>query len=359
MAEGHILQTEAAFNLCVENISKLNTFWSPQVMIRDIPWKFNIKKHVIGNEEWLAVFLYCNKKDKSRDWAIVASATFELVSFDSEVTCKKSFAPCFFDYMSYGNGFPKFIKWKDLFDIGLKYGEKDTIHFNIKVEMSDQNNDKASKLQIVSNKCCEMSNQMTLQLTVNNIRNLMAVRTSEFVLQNFHWDLTVFKWSGDGSLCLRLRSKNESNQTPYNVKIDLKMKSSVEGVRNIEKSYNEQLQHREYVNVPIISWDELFKPENGFIENDSIQFEVKIKVDKVDEVASNANKRRASSPADGDRMECPICLKPIKNQGASSTVCGHLFCSKCIENTVKARGLCPSCNAELDINKVHRVYLPL
>ena len=358
MAEGEIVQIESIFSLRVP-VRKLNNFWSPPVMVQGIPWKINIKKNVVENEEWLAVFLHCKKDDRSRDWEIAADATFELIPFIGNTTVKMNIGPYLFNYISNGYGFDKFIKWKDLFDIGLKYVEKDETHFNIKVEMSDQNNDKASKLQIVSNKCCEMSNQMTLQLTVNNIRNLMAVRTSEFVLQNFHWDLTVFKWSGDGSLCLRLRSKNESNQTPYNVKIDLKMKSSVEGVRNIEKSYNEQLQHREYVNVPIISWDELFKPENGFIENDSIQFEVKIKVDKVDEVASNANKRRASSPADGDRMECPICLKPIKNQGASSTVCGHLFCSKCIENAVQARGLCPSCNAEIDINKVHRVYLPL
>lgn len=357
MAEGEIVQIESIFSLRVP-VSKLNDFWSPPVMVQKVQWKVNIKKNVIENEEWLAVFVYCVKDDKSHDWAIAADVTFELIPFIGKNTVKMNIVSTFFDRTANGYGIPTFIKWKDLFDVGLKYVENDKIHFNIKVEMADQNNDKSSKLQIKSKHCCETCNQMTLQLTVNNIGNLMAVRTPKFVLQNFHWDLTVFKCSGDG-LGLRLCGKNESKQTKFNVKTDFKMQSSVEGVQNINKSSNSRLQHYQTVKIKIISWEELFKPENGFIVNDSIQFEVKVKVDKVDEVALNSNKRRASSPDEGEILECPICLKQIRSQGASSTVCGHLFCSKCIENAVQARGLCPSCNTEIDVNKVFRVFLPL
>ncbi|XP_055299912.1 uncharacterized protein LOC129567269 [Sitodiplosis mosellana] len=209
-----------------------------------------------------------------------------------------------------------------------------------------------------------MSKQMTLRLTVNNIDKLMAVRTPEFVLQNFHWDLTVFKYSG--GLDIRLSGKNGSNQTPHNVKIDFKMQSSVGGVQNIEKGCNMQLRHRQCSNiVPIISWEELIKNENGFVVNNSVQFEVKVevKVNKPEEGEPNAKKRcTANSPeaeANALTLECAICLNKIKGQDLSSTYCGHLFCTKCITNAVQAHKRCPSCNTDLDLNKLHRFYLPI
>ncbi|XP_055317518.1 peroxisome biogenesis factor 10-like [Sitodiplosis mosellana] len=137
------------------------------------------------------------------------------------------------------------------------------------------------------------------------------------------------------------------------------MKSVITGIRDIEKTQNTQLQPPSCFNwYSIISWDELFKPERGFVVHNSIAFEVKIKVDKVEEATSTANKRRAPSPAEAESMECSICFERMKGQDVSSTDCGHLFCSKCIKNAVRSRGLCPSCNTKLNLRKVRRVYLP-
>ncbi|XP_055299841.1 uncharacterized protein LOC129567215 [Sitodiplosis mosellana] len=314
MAEGKFVQTRADFNLCVENISKLNDFSSPQVMVQGIPWNLYITKNMMDNEEWLSVYLYCKNGDTSCNWAVAASVTIQLISSRNKLnTIAKEIAPFFFDCKSNRFGLPQFIK----------------------IKVVDPNDKYVSKLQVDFNKCCDESTRTTLKLTVNNIENLMAVRTPEFVLQNLHWDLTVFKYSSGLGLRLSCKEMPSSLTIKYKAKVDFRIKSSIAGVQDIEKTGNTEL-----IPVPfnlniyrIILWDELFKPENGFIFDNSIAFEVKIKVDKM-EGSTKVNKRRASNPAEAETLECSICFESMKGQEVSSTNCGHLFCSKCIEKII-------------------------
>lgn len=62
-------------------------------------------------------------------------------------------------------------------------------------------------------------------------------------------------------------------------------------------------------------------------------------------------------------MNCPICLDTFSNP--CSTACGHIFCEKCIDASIKAsvkqkKGrICPNCRSKLPSRKsYHRVYLP-
>jgi hypothetical protein len=41
----------------------------------------------------------------------------------------------------------------------------------------------------------------------------------------------------------------------------------------------------------------------------------------------------------------------------ASTVCGHVFCWSCIQESLKARKKCPTCRKALRATQVHRLYV--
>lgn len=58
--------------------------------------------------------------------------------------------------------------------------------------------------------------------------------------------------------------------------------------------------------------------------------------------------------------ECPICIEPLsRSNGMASTICGHVFCLKCIEASIKVNGRrCPSCRKSLRrAGGYHQIYL--
>ncbi|XP_037415392.1 probable histone acetyltransferase HAC-like 1 [Triticum dicoccoides] len=56
------------------------------------------------------------------------------------------------------------------------------------------------------------------------------------------------------------------------------------------------------------------------------------------------------------KFSCPVCMNELVD--ASSTICGHIFCQKCIQASIQAQSKCPTCRRTLTMNSFHRVYLP-
>ena len=78
-------------------------------------------------------------------------------------------------------------------------------------------------------------------------------------------------------------------------------------------------------------------------------------------------------------MKCPVCLEPfqsIRSRGANvyllllesnlfiipgsnlvSTVCGHVFCGKCLPACVRINGNCPTCRKQIGYEDFHPLYL--
>ncbi|XP_020088803.1 E3 ubiquitin-protein ligase RNF4-like [Ananas comosus] len=68
-------------------------------------------------------------------------------------------------------------------------------------------------------------------------------------------------------------------------------------------------------------------------------------------------KKPNSEPANKfPTMTCPICLHPLVK--ASSTICGHVFCTGCIKEAIRAFKKCPTCRTKLTIKNVHPIFLP-
>jgi len=56
------------------------------------------------------------------------------------------------------------------------------------------------------------------------------------------------------------------------------------------------------------------------------------------------------------KFSCPVCMNELVEP--SSTICGHIYCQKCIRAAIQANKKCPNCRRKLNMNNFHRVYLP-
>ena len=61
-------------------------------------------------------------------------------------------------------------------------------------------------------------------------------------------------------------------------------------------------------------------------------------------------------------LQCPVCLDNLKtikrtDRGMMSTVCGHIFCSKCLPASIKANGRCPTCRRVLAKKDYHKIFI--
>lgn len=74
---------------------------------------------------------------------------------------------------------------------------------------------------------------------------------------------------------------------------------------------------------------------------------------------------------DSQKQNCPICFKILSGAvEVMSTICGHIFCKRCIERVVKTNMICsnckqvvktdkrcPICRTVLTQRKIHKIYL--
>ncbi|CAL4129316.1 unnamed protein product [Meganyctiphanes norvegica] len=72
--------------------------------------------------------------------------------------------------------------------------------------------------------------------------------------------------------------------------------------------------------------------------------------------------RRPSPPPRAGSLSCPICLDTLgsiqaQRRNLVSTVCGHVFCSHCLEESLKARKECPTCRKKLTKKQYHPIYI--
>merc|ERR1712142_1141432 len=79
------------------------------------------------------------------------------------------------------------------------------------------------------------------------------------------------------------------------------------------------------------------------------------------QILNNASPRQeqsGSSPA----LNCPVCMEnllAIRRRGSRlvSTICGHVFCGKCLPHCVRTRGHCPTCRTNIGYEDFHPLYL--
>lgn len=78
---------------------------------------------------------------------------------------------------------------------------------------------------------------------------------------------------------------------------------------------------------------------------------------KEDTKPPEESKVLESSP-EKNQPTCPICFEKLGGEVLPmTTICGHIFCKKCITRAVKTSKRCPTCRKNVTIKKIHAVYL--
>lgn len=358
--------SEVSFKFDVPNVRALRSVMSPKFHVYGVPWQVNVEKQDRNGEPRLFTSLFCAKKDSSPQWTHAAFARFKLLSFANNVNPIEGCSwPNVYDYKELGYG-AEIIHWNDLFDSTKQYVKDDTLKLKVKIEMADPYEPEKSKLVLEEiGKSCADRCSTKFRLSVTNIENLMAVRSAPFALQNESWYLAAFKFPSSGEFGIRLGCLTSSQTYLCDIKMLVKLVSLKPGGKQIEQEQMEQKmgQYENVVTDNFVSWDELSNPNNGFMNNNTVVFEVEIKSQMSAGIISSATKRKATSSSASEakryEMACTICCKRFEGQSVSSTNCGHLFCTSCITNAITTHKECPTCKTALRMNEVRRAHLPL
>ena len=72
----------------------------------------------------------------------------------------------------------------------------------------------------------------------------------------------------------------------------------------------------------------------------------------------------ATTSPGNNLMQCPVCLDSLKiikrrrtGRGMMTTLCGHIFCSRCLPASVRASGTCPTCRRVMSNKDYHKIYV--
>lgn len=57
------------------------------------------------------------------------------------------------------------------------------------------------------------------------------------------------------------------------------------------------------------------------------------------------------------KPQCPICLEQLGTEPVSSTICGHIFCTACIQSCITSLKKCPTCRKRLTTKMIHPLFL--
>lgn len=345
----HTMQIE------ITQVSELELVDSSNVYVYGIPWYISISKGVKGEngEPSLHVYLVRNTDD-FLEQTVSGAISCKLLPLNGEANVLEKYLGPFALRTPDSNLGDAIIGWNDLFDGNNKYVKDDAIKLEIKIETENPNDPKKSDVKFDSfEKSCDCGCLAIFRVVITNVSNLWAVRTPRFNLRGKPWSITIGKERSSNlfaNLCLDAANDDISCE----VKWSIKLLSSKDNVDAIEQTKRGTI-HLAYLEIDnIVSGDELFKPENGFVNDDSITLDVKIKTGKLQGVDTNDTENEAKTP----QMECPICLKCIANQHLSVTPCGHIFCSECIKTAITNRAACPTCNAAVQLVSLRRLYLP-
>lgn len=296
--------SEISFKFDVPNVSKLDTIYSPEYTVYGVPWQISVYRQKSSNDEmWLVARLHCARKGASKQWSHVAVATFKLLPFDSNVTAiEKQTYPWVYDFKGIGYG-ADILRWEEIFDGAKKFVKNDTIKFDIKIEMADPDERNKSELILEEiSRSCAVGCKTKLRLTVTNIENLTIIQSVPFKLRNQPWVLLVSKDRFNENVDVRLECVSKSQTFSCILKMSIKLISM-----NPERPPLKQKQKKHHLKSldnlmtdDFISWDELHNPNNGFVNNNSIVIEVKIKSEqpqhpeKAKTTTKSATKRKAT-----------------------------------------------------------------
>lgn len=255
----------------ISKLSELEQVWSPAYVVQGTPWKVRVSRNPKATNAPLQLFVYCAAEDKPENWTHGAKASINLHSFDgTEDSIEHQIKPYVFK-KNWGFGVSLF-KWDDFLAAKNSFVKNDSINLEITIEAADPDEENKSILLIED--LTEDCYKIKKRLTISNINNLMALQLPSIDMQKLPFFLTVYKHPS-GFLSVRLMQP--SQEYICDVAIRAKLISSNDNIKAIERVKQTHLRaSKNLLSMNLMTWDELVKPENGFVQDNSAVIEVEI-----------------------------------------------------------------------------------
>lgn len=336
----------------LDNIANFNSFQSNIFYVRGTPWVVLFEKNCFT----LCVSLISKIENDSKDWAIAAEYSVDIIPIELHINfIKKNFTGAVFHHGRMSRKC-SLISWNDLTQPENGFVTNDSCELEIKVSVSPlQNSIQNEWLKFESiQKCCDENSGEKYRMTVKVFGSFIGVCSPPIHLKNSECRIVLKKISSrpDGNanekfiqIVLRVMENefNGADQIIMSCKL-IPFDPNMQPLQKQQKAFPCEIL------LNLITWDELIKPANCYIQNKIFILEIEFK--------SAALKHRECNDGGDDKLACIICLERL-NGPASSLLCGHIFCTACIKESIERRKLCPTCNQPATVRQLRKVFLPL
>lgn len=367
-AEASEFVEEASFRFKVDDVRDLEEFHSRSYFVRGQEWFFRVsKKEAEQNREPSpAVVLVTKFRDDSKKYAIVSSATLELVS--SKMPWKnQGRIECVFRPVSPIWGFQNFMPWDLFLNPELGYVNNNMCEFKVKLSTSplhDVTKNDLMKMETIES-CCDHCSNGKFRFTIHQFRDFIGSCSPEITLCGVSWLIVFFKTSKyldeneelkDNYLRIQLQYRGDV-KSPYRATMTCKLVPS-NGFGNPVDKKNKNMVFNvrsEHHNMDMVSWQTLSETKNGFVKDGTFVIEIKLHIEKVN---AQTETKKMGVNRKLVELECSICFEDMIVRHPSILRCGHMFCKTCIVQSLKRRQFCPLCNKYAQLNQLISVILP-
>lgn len=192
------------------------------------------------------------------------------------------------------------------------------------------------------------------------IFQLMIDDVSQMNCVNYHidrnWRVIFLKKSDSLSifLCDKRRTRDESSI--LKVKCTIILYSLCKMIQPVVKQFE---QNFSFYNdncgfAHFIPWSILM---NNYVHNDCVYIELQLEFEFQNTSSLIIDEKPSRLENYNNHLECPICLISTIGQKPAITKCGHLFCSECIEKSIKNQNLCPCCCTHNELEDLRRIFI--
>lgn len=366
---------------CVQNMSLLSKISTPEFIIRGIPWSIEISIENFQEDHKqpsLWAYLTCAKRIRASNRSFSATASFKLVhQANKRIKIEKFLPPSIFEVNNPCWG-TELIECQELFKRNSGFIENDSI--NMEVEIDARVLDQMQIEWQTYNERLNDDSEIKIEMKLNKVSDLMIARSPTFSLNGFSFVIDVAKgkhfpneyanvagdYLGIYLRCIHRDDSNWSCKTKSVFKL-ISFKSNVKTNIRMDEDYDEfDCNNSCWGFSDFMSWHDLFDKRNCYVKNDTISLELEIHTkNQIDEnpmekmeMEIETNAIENSPPKIEIGINCIICSENMMDKETSSTPCGHVFCTFCIEKHVKNEKYCPHCNMSIDLKRIYSFKIP-
>lgn len=353
------------FSFTINNINEFKEFFSKTVYVRGQPWKAQIQKVPCVNGYSVGVYLYSKIQDTLDNWSILANATITLLSSNiSRHPYRKSLCIVPFTSKTLNWGITSFISWDDLMSPqnGYVINGRCEFEFSIRADpLQNEKTDDMMKFEIIK-KCCDCSLDAEFRLTINKLDGLLGVCSPKFILGNTPWRISVVKIDHD--LCIQLNNtkcdKVTSDPSCW-AAMSCRIISSDPEISPIKPKFKSMNFHSPYTSTKssVIKWNELTDPRKKIMKNGSFVVEIEMLIESDRSIGIRKEDSIDVTGSGFVKLKCPICSENLTTRLLSSTLCGHIFCTSCIQGALSRASACPTCKGAAFLCELHPIFLPI